>query len=106
MLWGSVSSGGDLGAGLRVCGLGTKPHACDLGTGPHNSLMLGIHDCTFNLTESYLYIWLLRVLVAAGEIFRVLDAAGEIFSCGMWDLVPSPGIEPGPPALGVPSLGH
>ena len=26
--------------------------------------------------------------------------------CGMWDLVPWPGIEPGPPALGVWSLNH
>ena len=29
-----------------------------------------------------------------------------IFSCGMWDLVPWPGIEPGPPALGGQSLNH
>ena len=28
----------------------------------------------------------------------------RIFSCGMWDLVPRPGIHPGPPALGVRSL--
>ena len=28
------------------------------------------------------------------------------FSCSMWDLVPSPGIEPRPPALGVQSLSH
>ena len=27
-------------------------------------------------------------------------------SCGMWDLVPWPGIEPGPPALEVQSLSH
>ena len=27
-------------------------------------------------------------------------------SCGMWDLVSGPGIEPGPPALGVQSLNH
>ena len=27
-------------------------------------------------------------------------------SCGMWILVPQPGIEPGPPALGVWSLNH
>ena len=26
--------------------------------------------------------------------------------CGMWDLVPRPGIEPGPPALGAWSLNH
>ena len=28
------------------------------------------------------------------------------FSCSMWDLVPWPGIEPGPPALGAGSLSH
>ena len=27
-------------------------------------------------------------------------------SCGMRDLVPRPGIEPGPPALGTQSLSH
>ena len=27
-------------------------------------------------------------------------------SCSMWDLVPCPGIEPRPPALGAWSLGH
>ena len=27
-------------------------------------------------------------------------------SCGRWDLVPGPGREPRPPALGVQSLGH
>ena len=29
----------------------------------------------------------------------VLVAAFEMFSCGMWDLVPRAGIEPGPSAL-------
>ena len=37
---------------------------------------------------------------------QVLVVAHEIFSCGMWNLVPWPGIEPGPPALGVRSLSH
>ena len=32
--------------------------------------------------------------------------ATEDLSCGMWDLVPRPGIEPGPPALGAQSLSH
>ena len=40
----------------------------------------------------YLFIWLLWVLAAA---------CGS-FSCGMWDLVLWPRIEPGPPALRVP----
>ena len=29
-----------------------------------------------------------------------------ISSCCRWDLVPRPGMEPGPPALGVQSLSH
>ena len=35
-----------------------------------------------------------------------LVAAHGIFSCGMWDLVPWPGIKPGPPALRIWSLSH
>ena len=30
----------------------------------------------------------------------------QTLSCGMWDLAPSPGIEPRPRALGVPSFSH
>ena len=41
-----------------------------------------------------LFIWLHQVLVVA-------VAACTVFSCAMWNLVPWPGIEPGPPALGV-----
>ena len=45
-----------------------------------------------------------RVLVAACGIF--VAACGLLVAACMWDLVPSPGIEPWPPALGVPSLTH
>ena len=37
---------------------------------------------------------------------RVLVATFNIFSCSMWNLAPWPGIEPGPPILGVQSLIH
>ena len=37
-------------------------------------------------------------------LFIYLVALGR--SCGMWDLVPWPGIKPGPPALGAQSLTH
>ena len=30
----------------------------------------------------------------------------RIFSCSVWDLVPQPGIEPRPPALGAQNLSH
>ena len=62
------------------------------------------------LLNIYLFIWLHQVLIVAHRIFIV---AGRIFnfnrptlSCGIWDLVPWPGIEPGSPALGVQSLSH
>ena len=55
--------------------------------------------CLFFLIFVDLIIWLLRVLVAACEL---LVAACELFvvAC-MWDLVPWPGIKPGPPAIGA-----
>ena len=58
-----------------------------------------------------MYVSVHRVLVAACGIFVAacgifLVMAWEIFSCGMQDLVPRPGIEPGPPALGAWSLNH
>ena len=42
-------------------------------------------------------IWLCRILVAACGIFCCCYR-------GMWDLIPSPGLEPRPPALEVPWL--
>ena len=45
----------------------------------------------------------------AGQFFPMRatrEREGETVSCGMWDLVPWPGIEPGPPALGLWSLSH
>ena len=39
------------------------------------------------------------LLLQAGSLVAAL-------SCGMWDLVPRPGIATGPPALGAKSLSH
>ena len=39
----------------------------------------------------------LTYLAALGLSWHMRD----LFSCGMWDLVPQPGIEPAPLALGV-----
>ena len=36
----------------------------------------------------------------------VLVAAWELLTCGMWNLVPLPGIEPTFPTLGAWSLSH
>ena len=43
------------------------------------------------------------IYVSIYLVCRVLVAACEVFSCSMWDLVPWPGIEPGPPAMGAQS---
>ena len=63
-------------------------------------LLLHFFFFFFNI---YLFIWLHRVSVAVGGL---LSCGMWTLSCGMRDLVPWPGIEPGPPALGVWSLIH
>ena len=47
-----------------------------------------------------------RTFVVASGIFFVFTCGKRTLSCGMWDLVPWPGIEPRPPALGARSLSH
>ena len=54
-----------------------------------------------SLFSFYLCIWLCQVLVATWRIFSC-----GLWTPSMWDLVPWPGIEPGPPALGAWSLSH
>ena len=39
-------------------------------------------------------------------LYQALIVALRIFSCRMWDPVPLPGMEPGPPALGARSPSH
>ena len=46
----------------------------------------------------FLFIWLCHILAVAHEI---LDLCCIMQDLGMWDLVPWPGIEPGPPVLGA-----
>ena len=60
---------------------------------------------TLYLLKIYLFTWLNWVLVTACRIF---SCSMRTLNCNMWDLVPWPGIEPGPPALGAESytLGH
>ena len=47
----------------------------------------------------YIYIFFFLIYLAAWGLVEACRA----FSCGMWDLVPEPGIEPTPPALGADS---
>ena len=37
---------------------------------------------------------------------EIFSCSMQTLSCGMWDLVPWPGIEPGPPTLEVRNLSH
>ena len=53
--------------------------------------------------KKYLFIWLCWILVVT---CGVLAEVCRIFGCGMWDVVPWPGITLRRPALGVQSLGH
>ena len=55
--------------------------------------------------KNILSVWLPWVFVVALGLFGLLET-WRIFSCGMWDLVPWPGIEPGSLALGAQSLNH
>ena len=48
-------------------------------------------------------IWLCQGLVLAHEMW---SCSPRTLSCSMGDLVPRPGIEPWPPALGMQSLSH
>ena len=60
---------------------------------PYRTLLVVFFLC---FLKKHLFIWLCQVLVVAGGTL----------SCGRWDLVPGPGREPRPPALGAQSLGH
>ena len=57
------------------------------------------------LLKKYLFTCLHQALVAAHRSF-CLHCSRRTLSCGLWDLVPWPGIEPRPPALGAHSLSH
>ena len=52
----------------------------------------------------FIYLWLCWVLVAACGLLAAVCKL--LVTARMRDLVPRPGIEPGPPALGVQSLTH
>ena len=48
------------------------------------------------MLNTYLKIYLFVYLAALG-----LSCGLQTFSCGMWALIPQPGIESGPPASGA-----
>ena len=60
-------------------------------------------DFQFLFKNMYLCIWLHGVVVVACRIF---SCSMWTLRCGMWDLVPWPGIKSVPPALEAQSLSH
>ena len=57
----------------------------------------------FNTYYFYLFTWLCQVSVVTHGIF---SCGIQTLSCGMWDLVPWPGIEPRHSAQGAWNLSH
>ena len=82
----------------RTCAEGSREFHTDLAKGWKNKAF-------FFFFLIFIYLFRLRqVLVAARGIF--ITACGILVAACMWDLVPWPGIKPGPPALGAWSLTH
>ena len=67
---------------------------------------------SFSLPSSLSLLYLFISLAAQRQVSvaacgcGIFVAACGLLSYGMWDLVPRPGIEPRPPALGAQSLNH
>ena len=60
--------------------------------------------CVPSIAGGFFFFFLIFYLfISPHQLFVV---AHKIFSCGMWDLVPWPGIEPQSRALGAGSLSH
>ena len=55
-----------------------------------------------NFFKKYLFIY----LAASGLSCGIFSCGMRTLSCSMWDLVPWPGIEGGPPALGAWRFNH
>ena len=47
-----------------------------------------------------------KSLQTESALFFFLAFTALVLSCSTWDLVPQPGIKPGPPALGAKGLNH
>ena len=64
-----------------------------------------IHFLIFKYLSNYIYSASLGLSCVTQDLRSFWGHLGS-FTCGMWNLVPWPGIEPGSPAPGVQSLGH
>ena len=71
-----------------------------------------IHVITIFQKIIFLYLAVPHLSRSTWDLTSLSQHAGSFsrgmrtLSCDMWDLVPQPGIKPGPPALGTWSLGH
>ena len=123
---GVHSDGGDQGWHEQLpLGVGTSTLLWEHGgewQEPWDHCWLTEGNCAFRIfKKKKTFIWLCRVLVVSHETFlsllqhaESLVAACELLvavfklinSCDMWNLVPWPGMELRPPALGAQSLSH
>ena len=67
--------------------------------------LLWFSDLTFFFKQPW-SVFFLKIFIYLFGCTGSLVAAYGTFSCDMWDLVPEPGIERRPPALGAQSLSH
>ena len=75
------------------------------GSSVHGILQARIIVSQFFFKKVFIYfcLWLSWILVATCGIF---SCGVRTLNCGIWDLVPCPGIEPGLPALEVQNFSH
>ena len=94
-LLGQIAGSGFIGLNLLSVSL---PHKMGCYT-----LKKKLSICLFVCIRSQLQYPGLSVFVSAGGIFSCVTLT---LVCSLWDLVPLPGTEPRPPALGAQSLSH
>ena len=71
------------------------------------SLWPRYQTCISYIAGRFFTVWATReACVISCYLFVCLFGFKQGFSCGMWDLVPWPGVEPKPPASRVQSLSH
>ena len=71
----------------------------------YDSLLLQIIQIV-NYPDSSFLLFCVPHPLFSPQIYLFVYLSALDLSCSMWDLVPWPGTEPGPPALGAQSLSH
>ena len=82
---------------------GSNPHLLQCLHQQADSLHWATREAVFLSSSSFFFFF--KSLIFNLAVSDVSYSMGTL-SCGMWDLIPWPGIEPGLPALGTQSLSH